>query len=120
MLRSGKANPIRIAAALFGVIALSGGAAQAGENEIDEETLELGRQIFTETAQPPCGICHTLADAETTGTIAPRLDDIQPNVDEARAALIDGPGPMPSYAETLSEEEIEAVSRYVAAVAGAD
>ena len=35
--------------------------------------IKLGREVFTKVAEPPCGICHTLKDAGTTGTIgAPR------------------------------------------------
>lgn len=113
-------RPGRLFLVAFGVATLSFGAAQATDKEIDEDALEFGREIFVETSEPQCGVCHTLADAETTGTIAPSLDTLRPTVDETRSALIDGPGPMPSYSDRLSEEEIEAVSQYVAAVAGTD
>jgi cytochrome c6 len=109
-----------MALASVALIGLSAAAGQAASDDVDEETLELGREVFLEHAQPPCGICHTLADAETRVTIAPRLDLLQPTAEEVREALIDGPGAMPSYAETLSEEEIDAVSQYVAAVSGAE
>jgi cytochrome c6 len=99
-------------------LGLSMGTAQAETVEVDEEALELGREVFQEIAQPPCGICHTLADAETSGTIAPNLDGLRPGVEQVREALRDGPGAMPTYSETLSEEEIDAVAQYVAAVAG--
>jgi mono/diheme cytochrome c family protein len=37
-----------------------------------------GKQLFIQAAkpsEPSCGSCHTLADARTTGTIGPNLDD---------------------------------------------
>lgn len=37
-----------------------------------------GKQLFLQAAkpsEPPCGSCHTLADAGTKGTIGPNLDD---------------------------------------------
>jgi mono/diheme cytochrome c family protein len=53
------------------------------EGSVPEETLpsfeggdaEAGRQVFTETAQPTCGSCHTYGPAETEGDIGPNLDD---------------------------------------------
>ena len=84
----------------------------------DEADLELGRQVFVELATPQCSICHVLADAEAVGKIAPSLDELKPTSERVRAAVIDGPGAMPSYAELLSEEQIEAVAHYVATVAG--
>ncbi|HSM20100.1 MAG TPA: cytochrome c [Hyphomicrobiales bacterium] len=86
--------------------------------EQDEARLELGKEVFVEVAQPPCGVCHTLADAEAEGTIAPSLDDLQPTREQVQAAVRQGPGIMPSFGDSLSDDEIEAVSAYVASVAG--
>jgi cytochrome c6 len=86
--------------------------------EQDEALLELGRNVFVEIAEPQCGLCHTLADAEAAGTIAPSLDDLQPTRERVEAAVRTGPGVMPSFADSLSDDEIEAVSAYVASVAG--
>ena len=88
----------------------------AGEQ--DEALLELGKEVFLEVAQPPCGVCHTLADAEAQGTIAPSLDNLQPTQEQVQAAVRQGPGVMPTYGDILSDEQIEAVSAYVASVAG--
>lgn len=88
----------------------------AGEQ--DEAQLELGRNVFVEVAEPQCGLCHTLADAEAAGTIAPSLDDLQPTREQVQAAVRTGPGVMPVFADSLSDEQIEAVSAYVASVAG--
>ena len=86
--------------------------------EQGEAQLELGRKVFVEVAEPQCGVCHTLADAEAAGTIAPSLDDLQPTKEQVQAAVRTGPGVMPSYGDSLSDEQIEAVSAYVASVAG--
>ncbi len=77
----------------------------------------LGKQIFTAESQPPCGLCHALADAGTSGTLGPSLDDLKPTEEQVRAAVSGGVGVMPAY-ETLSEEEIAAVAHYVATAAG--
>jgi mono/diheme cytochrome c family protein len=83
----------------------------------DEPSAELGKRIFIAEAQPPCGLCHALADAGTTGEIGPSLDELKPTEERVRAAVRDGVGVMPAY-ETLSEEEIAAVARYVATAVG--
>jgi mono/diheme cytochrome c family protein len=35
-----------------------------------------GKEIFATTAQPPCGSCHTLAEANASGTVGPDLDEV--------------------------------------------
>jgi cytochrome c6 len=99
---------------LFLLVAPAGVSAE----EQDEALLDLGREVFVEVAQPQCGLCHTLADAEAAGTIAPSLDDLQPTREQVQAAVRQGPGVMPFYGDILSDEQIEAVSAYVASVAG--
>lgn len=77
-----------------------------------------GRTIFTETAQPQCALCHVLADAGAEGAVGPNLDELELGVEQVRAAVTGGVGVMPAFEGTLSDEEIEAVSAYVAEVAG--
>jgi cytochrome c6 len=79
---------------------------------------EAGRTVFLEVAQPSCGQCHTLADAGTTGTIGVDLDERQPSFAEVEQAVRTGPGAMPSYADQLTDEQIDDVSAYVVDVAG--
>ncbi len=86
--------------------------------EPDDAQIELGREVFVEVAQPPCGACHVLADAEAEGTIGPSLDALQPTEEQVQAALRSAPGVMPAYGDSMSDEQIEAVSAYVASVAG--
>jgi cytochrome c6 len=76
----------------------------------------VGKEIFLGTAG--CAGCHTLADAGATGTIGPNLDATKPSVDLAVERVTNGAGAMPSFADTLSEEQIHEVATYVSAAAG--
>jgi mono/diheme cytochrome c family protein len=73
-----------------------------------------GKSIFAST----CGACHTLADAGTTGTVGPNLDQSKP----PKALVIDrvtnGQGAMPSFKDSLDPAQIEAVADYVSSAAG--
>ena len=75
-----------------------------------------GRQVFL--GSPACGSCHTLADAGTSGTIGPNLDDSQPSFELALDRVTNGQGGMPAFAGTLSEQDIANVAAYVAEAAG--
>ena len=77
---------------------------------------EAGRAVFLGSAG--CGACHTLADAGTSGTVGPNLDETQPSYELALDRITNGRGAMPAFAGTLSEEEIANVSAYVAEEAG--
>jgi len=105
-----------IAAALL-VLTSAVDAEDPAKALLDDATLDAGRELFL-NAEPACGICHTLADAGTSGTVAPDLDRLRPSVSDVRLALKEGPGAMPDYSEVLSQEEIDAVAAYVAKVAG--
>jgi mono/diheme cytochrome c family protein len=83
----------------------------------EEATLALGKKVFLEISKPPCGLCHTLADAGATGQIGPILDELKPTADRVRTAVTNGIGPMPPN-EGLTKEQVEAVALYVSAVAG--
>lgn len=82
--------------------------------------VEEGRTVFTETAQPPCAVCHALSDAGAEAEIGPNLDEFKPTVAQVRAAVTSGIGVMPAFSETLTEAQVEAVSQYVAQVTGGD
>ena len=75
---------------------------------------QLGRQVFTQIAQPPCALCHTLAAAGATGTIGPSLDEIKPDKQRVIETVRTGIGPMPPFADKLTPQQIEAVADYVA------
>lgn len=84
------------------------------EPETPEGDPVAGRDVFS--AQ--CAACHTLADAGTTGTIGPNLDDSQPSFEAVAEIVTDGRGAMPPFGGTLTEQQIADVSAYVAEAAG--
>ncbi len=73
-----------------------------------------GKSIFTST----CGSCHTLADAGTSGTVGPNLDQARPPKSLAIDRVTNGKGGMPSFKDSLDRTQIEAVAEYVSSVAG--
>lgn len=90
----------------------------AGASAADDETLALGKKVFTELAQPSCAICHTLKDAASAGELGPALDELKPSEAQVRTAVTGGVGAMPAY-EHLTQEQIDAVAAYVASVSAA-
>jgi mono/diheme cytochrome c family protein len=78
------------------------------------QSADLGKQVFTEIAQPPCALCHKLAAAGAAGEIGPNLDELKPNEDKTRRAVERGVGNMPPFGEVLTKEQIEAVTKFVA------
>lgn len=89
----------------------------AAAGRADEAQVALGRKVFTEIAEPRCGLCHALADAGTAGEIGPALDALKPDAARVKAAVTNGLGAMPAF-EDLTREQVEAVAAYVAAVTG--
>jgi mono/diheme cytochrome c family protein len=69
-----------------------------------------GEAVF---ASAGCGTCHTLAAAGTSGTIGPDLDDTSPSFDKVVERVTQGKGAMPSFADQLSEQQIQDVAAYV-------
>ena len=63
--------------------------------------------------QSSCGTCHVLADAGTTGTIGPNLDQSKPQLQEAITQITNGGGGMPPFRGTLSEQQIRALAQYI-------
>jgi len=96
-------------APLFGISLL----AQASETD-------KGKKVFTQEAQPACSVCHTLADAGSSGAIGPNLDELKPSRETVVNAVTGGVGVMPAFDESLSAEQIQAVAAYVARVTGGD
>lgn len=88
--------------------------------EPDTATLEMGKVVFSTDAVPACAVCHTLDDAGATGAIGPNLDELKPSFSHVKSMVEQGAGAMPGFADTLSEEQIDAVSAYVAHITGGD
>lgn len=87
-------------------------AAVAGTGVTTEKPTD-GKTIFAAT----CGGCHTLADAGTTGTVGPNLDQSRPSKELAVDRVTNGRGAMPSFKGSLDPAQIEAVADYVASAA---
>ncbi|WEX11695.1 cytochrome c [Chelativorans sp. AA-79] len=89
----------------------------AGAAAQDDASAPPGRQVF-QSAEPACAICHILEDAGAKGRVGPSLDSLQPSAEQVRSAVREGPGTMPSYADRLSQDQIDALAEYVAGAAG--
>jgi cbb3-type cytochrome c oxidase subunit III len=92
-------------------------AANAGLQGFTEQTAVAGtngKAIF----KAKCGSCHTLADAGTTGTVGPNLDQLKPAFDRVKRQVINGGLIMPAFKNTLTDPQITAVAKYVSSVAG--
>ena len=74
-----------------------------------------GKQVF---ATAGCTACHTLADAGSTGTVGPNLDQAKPPATLVVQRVTNGKGAMPPFKGQLSETQIEDVAAYVSSVAG--
>jgi mono/diheme cytochrome c family protein len=70
-----------------------------------------GKEVFLGASG--CAGCHTLADAGSTGTIGPNLDDLKPSYDAVVAQVTNGGGGMPAFGDSLSEAQIQDVAAYV-------
>ena len=80
----------------------AGGGAQGGGAD--------GKSIF---ASAGCGACHRLADAGSTGTTGPDLDEARPSLKNAVGQIRNGGSGMPAFKDQLSERQIRAVAEYV-------
>jgi len=87
--------------------------AVAGTGITAEQPMD-GKSIFTAN----CGSCHTLADAGTTGSVGPNLDESRPPKELVVDRVTNGQGAMPAFSDSLDEQQIQAVSDYVAGAAG--
>jgi mono/diheme cytochrome c family protein len=75
----------------------------------------VGKEVFVSAG---CGTCHTLADADASGTVGPNLDETRPSQELVVDRVTNGMGAMPSFSDQLSEEQITEVAAYVSAAAG--
>jgi cytochrome c oxidase subunit II len=109
----------------------AGGGAAAGAEPGTAEQADAGKQVFTDTGG--CGACHTLADAGTTSTTGPNLDElaadarrygegksleeyVRESILDPDAVVVEGfsAGTMPkNYEDQLSPEEIDALVQYL-------
>jgi cytochrome c oxidase subunit 2 len=107
----------------------NGGGAAAGGGAGGGAAAPDAKALFTSKASPACASCHTLADANASGTIGPNLDKflkgknaafIQKSIEDPSAYVEKGfqDGIMPAnYKDTLQPEEIKALTDYLVKVA---
>jgi cytochrome c553 len=91
-----------------GLLAGCGGDDDGGGGDAAANTE--GAKVFGAQA---CGGCHTFEAAGSKGVVGPNLDESDVSFDEAVAQIRDGGGGMPAFKDRISQQEIEAVARYV-------
>lgn len=94
---------------------IEGEPAATQTQQTSEGNAENGKKIY---AANGCGSCHVLADAGSTGTVGPNLDESKPDLELAIERVTNGASPMPAFKDTLSEQEIVDVSTYVVEASG--
>ncbi len=82
------------------------------EVQLSATALE-GKALYSNGTQPGCGVCHTLADAGSTGAVGPNLDSLDASRAQLVGAVKNGVGIMPAFGGQLSESEIEALTTYI-------
>jgi cytochrome c6 len=71
-----------------------------------------GAGVFN-SADPPCGSCHTLRAAGATGNVGPNLDDIKPGQDLVVQRVSNGINVMPPYRGQLNDTQIRNLASYI-------
>jgi mono/diheme cytochrome c family protein len=79
------------------------------------DPLAAGKAVFL--GDSGCAGCHTLADAQSSGTVASDLDATKPTVARVQDVVANGTGAMQSYRKTLTPQQISDVAAYVASAA---
>jgi cbb3-type cytochrome c oxidase subunit III len=91
-------------------------AGQNGGESVSPSSLGTnGQAIFKGVG---CAGCHTLKAAGATGTVGPNLDQLKPSTSVVAHQVTVGGGVMPSFKNTLSAAQIQAVAQYVSSNAG--
>ena len=83
----------------------TGGGGGGGEGDA-----AAGKDVY---ASAGCGSCHTFADAGSSGTVGPDLDQSSIDFDGAVQQVTNGGGGMPPFSGQLSEQQIADVAAYV-------
>ena len=91
------------------------GSAGGGETTTTTGGEADGKAVF---ASAGCGGCHTFSAAGSNGSVGPNLDDANVTFDQAVQQVTNGGGGMPPFQGDLSQQEIEAVARFVSGDSG--
>lgn len=74
-----------------------------------------GAEVF---ASGSCGGCHTLKAAGAAGAVGPSFDELKPTEARVKEIVTNGLNAMPAFKATLTPQQIDDVSKYVATNAG--
>jgi len=86
-----------------------------GSDAAAGDDVTAGKKVF---ASAGCGSCHTLADAGSSGSVGPNLDDARPDAARVTLRVTNGKGAMPPFKGQLDATQIADVAAYVSSVAG--
>jgi mono/diheme cytochrome c family protein len=74
-----------------------------------------GKQVFESAG---CVACHTLSEANATGTVGPNLDEAKPSYELVVQRVTLGQGGMPSFKDQLEPQQIADVAQFVSTATG--
>ncbi len=74
-----------------------------------------GKEVF---ASAGCAACHTLSEANASGTVGPNLDDAKPSDELVVHRVTLGQGGMPSFKDQLQPQQIADVAAFVSSATG--
>jgi mono/diheme cytochrome c family protein len=74
-----------------------------------------GKQVFESAG---CAACHTLSEANASGTVGPNLDDAKPSDELVIQRVTLGQGGMPSFKDQLQPQQIADVAAFVSSATG--
>ena len=74
-----------------------------------------GKEVF---ASAGCAACHTLSEANASGTVGPNLDDAKPSDELVVQRVTLGQGGMPSFKDQLQPQQIADVAALVSSATG--
>lgn len=83
------------------------------EDAKPSDTIAAGRDLFNTWS---CSACHTLADAGSSGSVGPDLDNPDLTRDAIVSRITNGSGPMPSFGGQISAADIGKLADYIVAV----
>lgn len=96
-------------AALWGMLAALSGC--GGGTPFVPANASPGQRVFAHTN---CGSCHTLAAANSTGTVGKKLDGLSLDVPTVERWVRTGGGGMPTFQGQLTDTQIQQVAEFVA------
>lgn len=74
-----------------------------------------GKEVFESAG---CVACHTLKEANATGTVGPNLDEAKPSFELVVDRVTLGLGGMPSFKDQLQPQQIADVAQFVSTATG--